>query len=80
MLTKIDWIEFNQQKADLFELARSIRTTPGEKHSLEGVLNLMDHLQDEADRQGLLPHPHQAAIVDPPAYPFGRWTTKTTKQ
>jgi hypothetical protein len=44
---KIDWKLFKKQKWALIGLAGKSTTTPEEVHALDGVINMMDAIQDE---------------------------------
>ena len=46
-LDKIDWALFKAQKAALVLLVVNHRTTQEEKLVLDGVINMMDAIQDE---------------------------------
>lgn len=43
----IDWFLFERQKWALIRLAGKSTTTPAEVDALDGVINLMDAIQDE---------------------------------
>jgi hypothetical protein len=78
ILESIDWTLLYQQKCTLFELLKSVRTAPDEKVHLEGVLSILDRLQDEAEIAGCLPHPKANLIPQP--YPGGRWPSSGPKR
>lgn len=56
-LEGIDWDLLHKQKLALVELAMSDRLIPVECEHLEGVINLLDNLGDEAERRGLFVYP-----------------------
>jgi hypothetical protein len=45
-ITKIDWTDLRTQKAELLEVINNDHVDPQHKESLEGILGLIDALQD----------------------------------
>jgi len=56
-LEGIDWDLLHKQKLALVELAMSDRLMAGECEHLEGIINLLDNLGDEAERKHLFIYP-----------------------
>jgi hypothetical protein len=51
-LDDVNWKLLSQQKLVLLELLDSDRLTTKEKESIDGLINLLDHIQDEAEVLG----------------------------
>jgi hypothetical protein len=45
---KIDWKMLRKQKKDLLKVINNDSVSPKEKESLEGIMSLIDHIQDYA--------------------------------
>ena len=56
-LKGIDWDLLHKQKLALVELAMSDRLMAGGGEHLEGIINLLDNLGDEAERKHLFIYP-----------------------
>lgn len=47
-ISRIDWKELRSQKEVLVRLTQSIRHDNDAKEALEGIIHLIDHIQDKA--------------------------------
>ena len=52
LLGRIGWKELAEQKNYLIKILWSDRLTETEQNHLHGILHLIDHIQDEAEKAG----------------------------
>jgi hypothetical protein len=51
-LGNIDWAKLREQKYSLISICSTLRARDGkDKDNLEGLIYLIDHIQDEAEKQ-----------------------------
>jgi hypothetical protein len=53
----IDWDFLYRQKLRLLNILNNKSLTEDEKNDIEGLINLLDNMGDEAEKQGLFTYP-----------------------
>lgn len=59
----VDWDKLYVQKMDLIEAIAALQDKPRMTESLEGLLSLLDEIQDQAASQGIWEYPEDRGLL-----------------